>query len=533
VLFVGLGVDFGIHFVMRYREAFDAEGSHRRAAAAAITWVGGPTSLSALCAAFGFLAFSPTDYRGMAELGIISAAGMVIALLASLILLPALLDLVPLSGRERPLGRPRLLAEIQRHPRPVVVAAGLGALLSLMLLPKLTFDINPLNLKDPNSESVRTYRALAADPATSPDVAEVLEDSLHQADAVAAQLARLDQVEDALTLSSFVPKDQDAKLDLISSLGIYLGPSLEPRAAAEPLDGAGRRAALARLTASAEAGKAAGPNPGAARLAQVLERFAAGHPSDAALAELERRLLGTLPALLDNLRQALAAGPVTLANLPDRLRAQWLSPDGKARVLVRPAAPLTDNTKIEAFARAVLSVAPDATGTPIILTQGGDAVIGAFQQASWLVLAVITALLALVLRQPRDILLVLAPLGLAVLLSAATAVLLGLSLNFANVLVLPLLLGLGVSGAIHVVMRWRVEAFSDRVAVTSTPRAVLFSALTTIASFGSLAVSPHRGLASMGLLLTIAVLWSLVCTLVVLPSVLTLLRRRILAEQPA
>ena len=533
VLFVGLGVDFGIHFVMRYREAFEVEGGHRRAAAAAITWVGGPTSLSALCAAFGFLAFTPTDYRGLAELGIISAAGMVIALLASLILLPALLDLVPLSGRERPLGTPRLLPEIQRHPRPVVMAAGLGALLSLILLPKLTFDFNPLNLKDPHSELVRTYRALESDPATSPDVAEVLTDSLDQADALAARLARLDQVGDALTLSSFVPKDQDAKLDLISSLGFYLGPSLEPSHAAEPLDGAGRRAALARLTAASEALKAAGATPGVARLAEALKRFTDSRPSEPALAELDRRLTGTLPALLERLRQALASGPVTLADLPDNLRAQWLNPDGKARVLVRPAAPLTDNARIEAFARAVLGVAPEATGTPIIIIQAGDAVVGAFQEASWLVLGVIVVLLALVLRRPRDILLVLTPLALAVLLSAATAVLLGLSLNFANVIVLPLLLGLGVSGAIHVVMRWRVEAFSDRVAVTSTPRAVLFSALTTIASFGSLAVSPHRGLASMGLLLTIAIVWSLISTLVVLPSVLALVARRSVGRQIA
>jgi uncharacterized protein len=526
VLFVGLGVDFGIHLVLRYREALDALRAHRAALAAAVAGVAGPLSLSAVCAAVGFLAFAPTDYRGLAELGIISAGGMVIAWLVSLTLLPALLDLMPLSSRDRPPGKPRLLPEIQRHPRPVVVAAGLGALLSLVALPELAFDFNPLNLKDPHSESVRTYRALAADPATSPDAAEVLADGLAQADALAARLARLDQVDDAITLSSFVPKDQDAKLDLISSLGFYLGPSLEPGHAADPLDGAGRQAALARLTASAEAVKAAGPNPGAARLALVLERFAAGHPSEAALAELERRLTGTLPALIERLRQALAAGPVTLADLPAGLRAQWLSPDGQARVLVRPAAPLTDNTRLEAFARAVLSVAPHATGTPIIITQAGDVVVGAFQEASWLALGLITVLLALVLHRLRDILLVLAPLGLAVLLTAATAVLLGLSLNFANVIVLPLLLGLGVSGAIHVVMRWREEAFSDTVAVTSTPRAVLFSALTTIASFGSLAVSAHPGLASMGLLLTIAILWSLVSTLVVLPSVLALVDRR-------
>jgi hypothetical protein len=241
---------------------------------------------------------------------------------------------------------------------------------------------------------------------------------------------------------------------------------------------------------------------------------------------LEARLVATLPDLLSRLRQALEAGPVTLADLPQSLRARWVNPAGQARVVGAPAEPLTDNEALAAFARAVLAVEPRATGTPIIVTEAGDAVIGAFQQASWLALGLITLLLAVVLRRLRDILLVLAPLALAVLYTAASAVILGLSLNFANVIVLPLLLGLGVSGAIHVVMRWREEAEPGRMALTSTPRAVLFSALTTIASFGSLAVSRHLGLASMGLLLTIAILCSLVCTLVVLPSALALVDRQ-------
>ncbi len=167
------------------------------------------------------------------------------------------------------------------------------------------------------------------------------------------------------------------------------------------------------------------------------------------------------------------------------------------------------------------------------MTGAGAAVIAAFQQASWLALGLITLLLAAVLRRLVDILLVLVPLALAVLFTAAGAVLLGLSLNFANVIVLPLLLGLGVSGAIHVVMRWREAGGPQRVAATSTPRAVLFSALTTIASFGSLALSRHLGLASMGLLLSIAILCSLICTLVVLPSLLALIDRRAAPAEPA
>jgi predicted RND superfamily exporter protein len=213
---------------------------------------------------------------------------------------------------------------------------------------------------------------------------------------------------------------------------------------------------------------------------------------------------------------------VTLDNLPAGLRDEWVNEHGQARVLVRPAQPITDNAGLQVFATAILDVAPGATGTPIIVMQGGREVVSAFRDASWLALAVITLLLAIVLRNLRDLAFVLAPLALAVLLTAASAVLLGLELNFANVIALPLLLGLGVSGAVHVVMRWRAEGRPADVAATSTPRAVMFSALTTVASFGTLAISAHLGLASMGLLLTIAIFWSLVCNLLVLPSMLAL-----------
>ena len=221
---------------------------------------------------------------------------------------------------------------------------------------------------------------------------------------------------------------------------------------------------------------------------------------------------------IERLRQALDAGPVTLDDLPAGLRDQWINEQGQARVLVRPAAPITDNAELEAFATAVLGEAPAATGTPIIVLEGGREVVSAFREASILALAVITILLVIVLHKVRDLFFVLAPLALAVLFTAATAVLLGLELNFANVIALPLLLGLGVSGAVHVVMRWREEGRPRDLAATSTPRAVMFSALTTVASFGSLAISDHVGLASMGLLLTIAIFWSLVCNLLILPS---------------
>jgi hypothetical protein len=383
----------------------------------------------------------------------------------------------------------------------------------------VTFDFNPLNLKDPQSESVRVFNALATDPETSPHVVDALEPTLEEADALAGRLEALPEVEQALTLTSFVPEAQDQKLELIDSLAFYLGPTLSAAEAAAPLGPEARRDALARLRVALENTAASGP--GAERLAAALEALGQ-EPSDAALMELEARLTATLPELLERLRQALDAGPVTLDDLPAGLRDQWVYEQGQARVLVRPAGPITNNAGLEAFASAVLDEAPAATGTPIVVLEGGREVVSAFREASILALAVITILLVIVLHKVRDLFFVLAPLALAILFTAATAVVLGLELNFANVIVLPLLLGLGVSGAVHVVMRWREEGRPRDLAATSTPRAVMFSALTTVASFGSLAISDHLGLASMGLLLTIAIFWSLVCNLLILPSMLAL-----------
>lgn len=521
VLFVGLGVDFGIHLALRFREALAGEASERAALRAATAGVGGPLSLSALCAGCGFLAFVPTDYQGLAELGIIASAGMAIAWLLSLTLLPALLAMmrpgVPAVEVQR--ARRRRLA----RPGWVVAVSTLAGVASLPALSAVRFDFNPLNLKDPKSESMRTFADLAADPATTPHVIDALAPSLERADALAARLEALDEVGEALTLSSFIPQDQEAKLELIDSLAFYLGPALSPSGATRPSTTEERGEAYAELRAVLEAAPATGP--GAARLAAALAAFG-DDPPDAALAELEARLTGTLPGLLDRLRQSLEAGPVGLDDLPASVRDRWVNERGEARVLVRPAMVIADNADLGAFARAVLSVAPDATGTPIVVVAGGQEVVQAFRQASLLALTSIAVLLALVLRDLRDLVFVLAPLALALLFTATSAVLLDLQLNFANVIVLPLLLGLGVSGTLHVVMRWREEGGIGGLAATSTPRAVLFSALTTVASFGSLALSSHRGLASMGILLTLAISWSLVCSLLILPHMLALAHPR-------
>ena len=523
VLFVGLGVDFGIHLALRYKEEIQRQSSHKLALMRALASVAGPLSLSALCAGLGFVAFVPTDYQGLAELGVISAIGMAVAWAASLWVLPALLTIMPLQPKKAlPAKEGSHPAWTERFASTILGIAVIAAVSSVPLLTRVSFDFNPLHLKDPSSESVATFLDLERNPETASNLVSVLATDLAEADRLAARLREVQGIGDVITLSSFLPEDQDEKLSIIGDTAFFLGP-LE---ASDPgaLGDGERREAFEKLRAVLKEKESIGDNQ-AARLLDALNSLAAkpdGQKSSD-LADLERRLTRYLPSLLKRLDLALQASSVTYQTLPEELRSDWINQAGEAKILARPAIGVRDNRSLQRFADTALEDVPTATGTPVIITEAGRVVISAFKEASLIAFTLITLVLILVLRRVADVLMVLAPLALAIMYTGATSVLLGLQLNFANVIVLPLLLGLGVSGAIHVVMRRRAIESADALhGLSSTQRAVFFSALTTVASFGSLAISPHLGMASMGLLLTVAILWSLVCTLIILPALFAL-----------
>jgi predicted RND superfamily exporter protein len=227
---------------------------------------------------------------------------------------------------------------------------------------------------------------------------------------------------------------------------------------------------------------------------------------------------------LDELRTALGAQKkVTLKDLPPDVTADWIASDGKARIEVFPKGDTRDNAALARFVTAVRSVAPNATGTPVTIQESANTVTRAFMTAGVIALISIAILLLAVLRRLTDVALVLAPLILAGLLTLATGVLVGMPLNYANIIALPLLLGIGVSFDIYFVMRWR--AGTGDLLQSSTARAILFSALTTGTAFGSLALSNHPGTADMGKLLTLSLTYTLLCTFIVLPALLGPVKR--------
>jgi hypothetical protein len=235
----------------------------------------------------------------------------------------------------------------------------------------------------------------------------------------------------------------------------------------------------------------------------------------------ERAHAALIPGLVDmlaQLRNALSPEKVTLESLPPDLKRDWIAPDGRARVEVYPAGDSTDNAVLRHFVETVRTIAPDATGAPVTMYESGRAIVTAFMQAgAWAALA-ITLVLVVVLKRTADVLLTLAPLLLSGVLTLALCVAIGLPLNYANIIALPLLFGIGVAFNIYFVMAWRRG--ERNLLASSLARAVIFSALTTASAFGSLWLSPHPGTASMGELLALSLACTLACALVFLPALL-------------
>jgi hopanoid biosynthesis associated RND transporter like protein HpnN len=516
VLFVGIGVDFAIQFGVRFREKRVSELDIHRALLAAAHSIALPLTLAATATTAGFLAFMPTAYRGVAELGEIAGIGILfVAFPSCLTLLPALVAVFrPGDGSMMP--GYHWLAPVdnlfQRHRRALLTGTALLILAGLPLLRHVNFDFNPLHLKDPYSESMRTLVSLADSPEIGIDNVQVLNGSLPEAKALGARLERLPQVERVMNLDSFVPDRQPEKLQSIARAARSLLPVLQQTPASPATDtvrvGALRQAAQALRNAALDH-----EGPGAAeatRLAASLTRLARADP--AARDRAERAVALPLRLALASLQRSLQPQPVTLSNLPRELVRDWLAPDGRALLDVAPRkvslADPSNDTELREFAQAVLKVAPTATGGPISVLESADVVVHAFIQAAILAVITITLLLWGALRRVDDVMFTLIPLLVSALVTLELCVLLGISLNFANIIALPLLLGVGVAFKIYYVMAWR--SGQGCLLQSGLTQAIILSAATTGTAFGSLWLSHHRGTASMGELLAL----SLVCTLI-------------------
>ncbi len=522
VLFVGLGVDFGIQFSVRYRSERYKNDNLDQALAKAAEYSAVPLSLAAMATAAGFLSFLPTAYKGVSELGEIAGLGMVVAFVSSITLLPALIKLLNPPGEKEPVGY-SFLAPLDRFLEDYRVAIVGGTLLiavaGLPLLYFLHFDFNPINLRSPKVESIATFLDLRKDPNTGANAVNVLAPSVEAAREVQAKLAKVPEVQSTISLDTFVPADQDAKLKLIADGAKVLLPALNPEAIDPPPSDEENVAALKSTIAALRKAAGDGNSSGALasrRLAEALNKLV---EADAATRDkVQAVFVVPLKMALDQLRNLLQAGPVTLDNLPASLVSGWKTKDGQVRVQALPRGDPNDNDTLRAFADAVLKAEPNAVGGPVSILKSGDTIVSAFMQAGWWALGVIALLLWITLRRITDVLLTLVPLLVAGAVTLEICVLIGLPLNFANIVALPLLLGIGVAFKIYYVTAWR--AGRTNLLQSALTRAIFFSALTTATAFGSLWLSSHPGTASMGKLLALSLVTTLAAVLLFQPALM-------------
>lgn len=533
VLFIGLGIDFAIHFALRFQEeAGSGTGTDEALIKTAVT-AGTPLALCAPTTALAFFAFVPTDYAGLAQLGLISGTGIFVAFFTSMTVLPALLKLMHIRKKKIVFNR-RAKAEagfIAKNGRNIAIAGFLLGGVALVVGLKVSFDFDPINLKDPETESVTSFFDLLEGEKTSPYAIQVVAADGLRGEALKNEIKRLASVDDVITLLSYLPKDQEDKLEILDTTYLFMTPVFMNAGIAGPSTDQENQAAISTFIEKANLLFAELPDLEVSirskEFADALETLSGKEKR----ALFEINLFTWFPTLVERISKGLEPTEVVTADdIPPELRERYQAEDGRYRLEVFSNLDLSTADQLEAFVAEVSAHSFAATGSPVQIYNAGLVVKGSMEQASITAAIFIIIFLGLILRRAQSVALIVIPVLLAGALTTGAMVIFGLKFNFANVIVIPLLIGLGVDSGIHLVLRAREVKGQAKLLSSSTPKAVLLSALTTIGSFGTLAISAHQGTASMGILLSLAIVMILVATLLVLPGLLIWIEK---AQKPA
>lgn len=521
VLLVGLGLDFTIHALAHLGDehqetTFDTLGAMGGG-------IGGALLLSALTTALAFLSFAPTDFIGMAQLGILGAVGVLVAFFVSVTLVPALIMVFPWFERfatqsndagQMPASSSGF-ARFIRAGRPVLalllVLLSIG---SLFVISDVRFDADPVVLRDPDSPSMKTLGLLHERVETAPYRLSLMRSSLEEADKTAQAVKALDTVHSARTLSGLVPANQDGKFEI-------LDPSfatLDTIVSGEGLENVELPAGKTPLAALSERLAKQTDRPAAVAFSSVLAKL---HEETADRHKLvESDIFRFFPALISAIEAQLLVDFVTLENVPDFFKQRFVGKNKQWRVDIVPSGDVRDSKVLEEFVKSIEGFDATAAGAPLQIANAGQTVSKAMALAVGLAAISILIVSFIVLRRVSTVIAIIVPLIMAGLLTGAASVIFAIPFNYANVIVLPLLIGLGVDSGIHIATRRERSEDSAGLYQSSTPWAVLFSGLTTIAAFATLSVSAHRGTASMGQMLAIAIACTLMSTIVITPLII-------------
>jgi len=549
VMILGLGIDFGIQFLGRYEEdisrgqtpAVAVENTMATTGSALLT--GGGTTAAA------FYAMCFNDFTGLTELGWIAGTGVLLALAASLSILPALLLWRDRKGANLKGGAmlrfgfgEKLDRKLTFHPYLVLTGAAVVSWLAWQQSRKITFDYNLLHLQNPEMESVQLTRELLDTGKGSVIYGVAVADSVEQADRLADELREKPAVSKVRTLGDFVPRDQSQRMREVSRIAKVAGEITLGSGAEQGVDVAKAKKDLEFLLESSQEGaKQAKSYIGLSKRArQAVETFEKLIPPlERAVAALDKldpeearkrldrhqvKLVGSIVQNLDWLKTQRGDRPLTTHDLPPQLKERYLSKHGKVLIEVEPSVDVWERKPTEEFVGQLQSVAPEATGTPVMNLEYIDLLMESYVEAALYAAGVVLVLVFLLFRRIQDVLLTVLPLAIGILWMFGALGLFKIQLNPANIVTLPMILGIGVAFGVYVMARYREEG-KVRIFESSTGKAVVLSAFTTLFGFGSMLFGEYRGLVSLGLVMSLGVICTLISAVVILPQILSLMDR--------
>lgn len=554
-MILGLGIDFGIQVLGRYEEEIAAGRGVLEALQGAVAHTGSAVFTGAVTTAAAFYTMCFNDFVGLSELGVFAGTGVLLCMAANLIVLPAFIWL-----RDRNRANVATTAApthwrtglLMREPfvnRPwAVVIAGMvisaAAVFGVLKLKRDPFDYNLLNLQNPKLESVQVeHRLLATKDAYSVIFGAVTTPDLESARKTADRLKALPSVRSIASLTDLIPVDQEQKMPIIRRIADRLkGVDLSADVSAQ-VDVARSREELRKFLEQSREGaqQAQKFRSLSKRAVEAEETFKALIPSlERALKGLDgvtqeeagKRLnsfqiaiFGPVQKVLQWLASQDADRPIRIDDIPKDLKERYLGKTGKVLIEVYPKEDVWDRDANVRFVRDLRSIDPRVTGSPVQNFEYIEILKKSFEQAAKYAVIVICLAVLIHFRNLRLTILTLIPLGLGVLWTLGLMPMLGLRFSPANIITLPLVIGIGVAYGIYAVDRFREDS-SRPLFETSTGKSVWLSALTTMFGFGALIQASYRGISSLGLLMTIGVGMCLVSSLYFLPACLRLFGKK-------
>lgn len=533
----GIGINFPIHLMARYDEARRRGRTMEEALELSLTRTGTAVVASASIMALAFVTPMFTDFRGIAELGLISAAGLSLCLVSALFVFPPLVAIrdrhaprmQPATGAQ-PGQRSRLEA-LFRRPGLILIAACALTATGLVLIRSVDFDQNLLKLQAEDSEAVKFEEKLLKDSGRSSWFAVALARNRREAERKAAAFRRLPEVSESETIATYIPDFQDRKRAILASLRPLIEP-LEVKALPAGADSADLLRQLKDFSFKLDGARGEG---GAGETAGLLARAIATLQRDPqAFADYQRRMAADFAAKLELLKQGLAPGEITEANLPQILRSRFIGTGGAYLVQIYPSGDIWEDAPLERFVEAVRRVDGDVTGPPIQTYSLATVMRRGYERAALLALLGVFVLVFVDFRNLRDTALATVPLLFGAIWLLETMGALGWDFNLANLFAIPIIIGTGVDNGVNMVYRWREEPRQGQIILRkAVGKSVTLCSLTTIAGFAALIPASHRGISSLGWVLSVGVSFILIATLVVLPALFKIVGSRGAAAESA